>query len=179
MFRLRTCEDTVLPTAPGLACSTRSSAAPRLRGLVSPEAYAQDVAHAEALLRGETQTLLQMLEERMMEHAGALNSSRRQNCATRSRHWRACCTSSPLKPLPTRTWTSWPSRCRGRACVNLAMVRGGRHLGDRAYFPVHVEDAAAMFEAEDAAAPVRPVEALVLQAFIAQHYLACRCRRCW
>ncbi|MBT9512239.1 MAG: excinuclease ABC subunit UvrC [Acidovorax sp.] len=183
VFRLRTCEDTVFAnrTRPCLLYQIKRCTGPCV-DLISPEAYAADVSHAEALLRGETQELLQALEARMMAHSDKLEFEQAAEVRNQIQALSRVLHQQSIETVDDKDVDILAVRVQGgRACVNLAMVRGGRHLGDRPYFPVHVEDAAAVYaeekeegsgSAEDApASPARPVEALVLEAFIAQHYI--------
>ncbi len=176
VFRLRTCEDTVFAnrTRPCLLYQIKRCSAPCVK-MIDAADYARDVANAERFLLGGEQETLDALQAQMMARADALEFEKaaeiRDQIGALSRvlHRQAVEDNSGVT---TKDADVLAVRVEGgKACVNLAMVRGGRHLGDRPYFPAHVEDGTVLAGDEDEGAPQASPEVQVLEAFIAQHYL--------
>ena len=158
VFRLRTCEDSVFEnrSRPCLLHQIRRCSAP-CTGRIGEREYAQDVEHATLFLRGREDDVLRSLTQRMhaasderrYELAAALRDQVRALSRVQARQYVESERGVEADVVACVTQG-------GAVCVNLVMIRGGRHVGDRSFFPANA----------DAADPAE-----VLQAFLEQHYV--------
>jgi len=158
VFRLRTCEDTVFSnrSRPCLLHQIRRCTAPCV-GLISAEAYAEDVRSADLFLSGKEDEVFERLAARMqsaserMEYEAAANIRDQITALRRIREKQFVADESGRDADVIAC-----ARAGGVTCVNLVMIRGGHHLGDKNFFPRNAEEGS---------------EDEVIEAFLAQHYL--------
>ena len=157
MFRLRTCENSVFSnrSRPCLLYQIKRCSGSCV-GLIAPEAYAQDVQMASMFLQGRQQEVIGRLTTAMEQAAEELAFElaavyRDQIQSLRHVQEKQYVESGKGEDVDILAAVEEG----GMLCVNLAMVRGGRHLGDKAQFPSNAADSSA-----DEA----------LAAFMHQHY---------
>lgn len=157
MFRLRTCEDSVFAnrSRPCLLYQIKRCSGPCV-GYIAPDDYAADVQYAAMFLAGKQQEVIKRLNTAMEKAAEKLAFElaaiyRDQIQSLHQVQEKQFVSSSKGEDVDIVVAV----REAGQLCVNLAMVRGGRHLGDRPLFPSNAGDSTA---------------ADALTAFLRQHY---------
>ncbi|WP_024931072.1 excinuclease ABC subunit UvrC [Methylophilus sp. OH31] len=159
VFKLRTCENTVFAnrSRPCLQYQIARCTAPCVK-LISQEDYAGDVRHAAMFLLGKTSEVIDSLADGMNVAAEAMEYE--QAAILRDRI-------QALRQVQAKQFVSDFSvsdadviacaEVQGQHCINLVMIRGGRHLGDKSFFPKNSQDAEL---------------AETVEAFITQYYLS-------
>ena len=176
VFQLRTCEDTVFAnrSRPCLLHQIRRCSAPCV-GKIDAQDYARDVQHAVRFLRGDHGVVLGDLQAQMQALSDALRFEEAAVLRDQIAALSGVLQQQSMEVGGAQDVDVLAVALKGgRACVNLAMVRGGRHLGDRAYFPSQVQAALELDDAapqDDAAEASRRAAQNVAAAFVAQHYV--------
>jgi excinuclease ABC subunit C len=158
VFKLRTCEEGVFNnrTRPCLLHQIHRCSAPCV-GLIRAEDYATDVRNAGLLLQGKFDEVENRLRAAMekaseamqYEHAAALRDQLQALHTVQQKQFVESGRDTDADIVAV-------VEAEGALCLNLAVVRGGRHLGDKPFFPQNVQG-------QDSNE--------VLEAFLAQHYL--------
>ncbi|MFN3986538.1 MAG: excinuclease ABC subunit UvrC [Rhodocyclaceae bacterium] len=156
-FRLRTCENSVFQnrSRPCLLHQIKRCSGPCV-DLVSREDYAADVRMATRFLDGHSGEVIDDLSRRMQAAAERLAFEEAAACRDQVRALQAVLHKQFVDSGKDEDVDILAAvEEGGDVCVNIAMVRGGRHLGDRPQFP-------------SAAAGCSAVDGLL--AFVEQHY---------
>ena len=158
VFQLRTCEATVFAnrSRPCMLHQIARCSGPCV-GIVTEADYAADVESAVLFLQGRAGEVVATLKAQMAGAAAALafeRAAQLRDKITRltqlqSRQFVESATAGDVDVVAA-------AADQGMVAVNVVMVRGGRHVGDRSFFPRHA-DAAALAE--------------VVSVFLAQHYV--------
>src|SRR5256885_8535172 len=158
VFQLRTCEPSVFAnrSRPCMLYQIQRCTGPCV-GLITEAEYQEDVKNATLFLQGKTNEVLALLQRQMEEAAAAFafeRAARLRDKITRlqqlqSRQFVESATAGDIDVVAAVA-------DQGLTAVNVVMIRGGRHVGDRPFFPQHAEGAS-LDE--------------VVPAFLVQHYL--------
>jgi excinuclease ABC subunit C len=156
IFQVRNCEDSYFMhrSRPCLQYQIKRCTAPCV-GLVSQAEYAAQIENALLFLRGESQKVIRRLIGRMERAAAAQDYERAATVRDQI---------NALKSMQAQQFVSGgkgdidilaAAAMEGRACVQLVSFRGGLNIGQKSFYPAHVES-------RD--------ESEVLAAFLGQYY---------
>jgi len=161
VFQLRTCENTVFAnrSRPCMLHQIQRCTAPCV-GRISEAEYREDVEGASLFLRGKASEVLTRLQAQMEDAAGKLEFERAARIRDKiarmqmlqSRQFVESATAGDIDVVGAAIE-------RGLFAVNVVMVRGGRHVGDKTFFPRYADAAAVEGEGE------------IVPTFLTQHYL--------
>lgn len=161
VFRLRTCEDSVFHhrTRPCLLYQIKRCSGSCV-DLIEQSDYQADVKSAALFLQGKQSEVIKSIADKMQQASDQMNYEqaaifRDQMQALRKIQEKQFVDSGKSLDADVIAGVKALDGSE-KICVNLVMIRGGLHLGDKSFFPQNIQG----YEMAE-----------VLEAFIAQHYL--------